>query len=446
MASEWTETTLGEVADLRNGAGIKQVEYSKIGIPLVRVSNFTSHSISMNDCLFVNKLHSRKWSEHRLREGDLLVATVGSWPPNWSSVVGKVVRVPREASGALQNQNTCAILAKPSKADQRFLFYRLKTEDFAHYAANAAAGSANQARLPVTKLGKFLFHLPHIDEQREIAATLGSLDDQIQLLQGQNETLEAIARAIFKSWFVDFDPVRAKAEGREPEGMDAATAGLFPSEFDDSELGPIPKGWQAKFIGELAEIVGGSTPSTTNVSYWEDGEHFWATPKDLSSNNSPVLLGTERKVTTQGLASISSGLLPVGTVLLSSRAPIGYLALTRVPTAINQGFIAMKPLEKVPNVFLLLWTEHAMDTIKSLANGSTFQKISKRNFRTIRLVRPDGATLSAFDSLTQSLYERITVNAKQIQTLAELRDTLLPRLISGKLRVPDAETMMEAVL
>ena len=134
----------------------------------------------MDDCLFINELHARKWSKHRLREGELLVATVGSWPPNWSSVVGKVVRVPSAAFGAIQNQNTCAVLAKPDIADQRFLFYRLKSEEFAHYAANAAAGSANQARLPVAKLSKFSFRLPQIDEQWMIAATLGSFDDKIE--------------------------------------------------------------------------------------------------------------------------------------------------------------------------------------------------------------------------------------------------------------------------
>jgi len=272
------------------------------------------------------------------------------------------------------------------------------------------------------------------------------LDDKTEELSTQNETLEAIARAIFKSWFVDFDPVRAKAEGRETEGMDASTADLFPASLMNSELGEIPQGWAATYIGECAEIVGGSTPSTANAVYWNGGQHCWATPKDLSNNKSPVLLSTERRVTDEGRDDISSGLLPVDTVLLSSRAPIGYLAIAKVPTAINQGFIALKPLGKVSSEFLILWAAQAMETIKSLANGSTFQEISKRNFRTIQLARPSGEVLDAFNAIVKPLYDRITTNAEQVETLSQLRDTLLPRLISGKLRLPEAEKLVEAVL
>jgi type I restriction enzyme S subunit len=327
-----------------------------------------------------------------------------------------------------------------------FLRFWVQGGTFKHQLSGLAASTDMAPYLSLIDQKRLRIVLPPVDEQISIASVLSALDDTIASFRVTNETLEALAGTIFKSWFVDFDPVRAKAEGREPEGMDAATAAHFPGEFQQSELGLIPYGWRADFIGEFAEIVGGSTPSTANFANWQDGEHFWATPKDLSANPSPILLATERRVTDQGLASIGSGLLPVGSVLLSSRAPIGYLALTQVPTAINQGFIAMKPLECTSNVFLLLWTEHAMETIRSLANGSTFQEISKRNFRTIRLVHPDKGVLSAFDSIVQPMYERITANAKQVQTLSELRDTLLPRLISGKLRVPDAEELVEAVL
>jgi type I restriction enzyme S subunit len=175
----------------------------------------------------------------------------------------------------------------------------------------------------------------------DVVGILGSLDDKIELNRRMNETLEEMARALFKSWFVDFDPVRAKMAGHQPAGMDDETAALFPDSFEDSPLGEIPKGWSVTPIGEAVRAVGGGTPSTKELSFWEGGMHCWATPKDLSKLRGPVLLDTERKVTDAGLAKISSGLLPVGTVLLSSRAPVGYLAIAQVPVTVNQGFIAM---------------------------------------------------------------------------------------------------------
>ncbi len=153
----------------------------------------------------------------------------------------------------------------------------------------------------------------------------------------------------------------------------------------------------------------------------------------------PVLLDTERCITDAGLAHISSGLLPVGTVLLSSRAPIGYLAVAEVPVAINQGFIAMKPRNATSNLFLLYWAGAAHDEIVSHANGSTFPEISKSSFRPIRLTAPPQLVMTGFDRIVRPLYQRIVSNNRESRTLAALRDALLPKLISGELRLTDAE-------
>jgi type I restriction enzyme S subunit len=202
--------------------------------------------------------------------------------------------------------------------------------------------------------------IPYPDRQTQevIGRIYFNLSAKIELNRRMNETLVAMARALFKSWFVDFDPVRAKAKGRDP-GLPQPIADLFPESFEDSELGEIPRGWAVKSIGDLANVVGGTTPSTKNSAYWHGGEHAWATPKDLSALSVPVLLDTERRITDAGLARIGSGLLPMGTVLLSSRAPIGYLAVAAIPVAINQGFIAMAPKSGTSNLFLLLWASVA---------------------------------------------------------------------------------------
>lgn len=193
-------------------------------------------------------------------------------------------------------------------------------------------------KLPSDRLLGIEVTLPPLSEQRAIAHILGTLDDKIELNQQMNRKLEAIAQAIFKSWFVDFDPVRAKMEGRQPVGMDAATAALFPNSFEESPLGEIPKGWRVSSIGESVRVVGGSTPSTKEPTYWEGGTICWVTPKDLASLSSSTLLDTERRITELGLQQISSGLLPKGTVLLSSRAPIGYLPIAPSATSYQSRF------------------------------------------------------------------------------------------------------------
>jgi len=270
------------------------------------------------------------------------------------------------------------------------------------------------------------------------------LDDRIELCRRMNETLEAMARALFKDWFIDFGPVRAKMEGREPPGLSPKVAALFPSKLVDSELGEIPEGWVISTIGNEVRAVGGGTPSTKESEFWDNGCHFWATPKDLSKLQFPVILETERKISDAGLAKISSGLLPVGTLLLSSRAPIGYTAITEVPLAINQGFIAMICDKRIPNIFAYLWCKENMDRIVGNANGSTFQEISKSNFRPLAMIVPSVELLSEFSDAVGDLHQQLVSNQKQVASLSTLRDTLLPKLLSGELSIPEAMLQAEA--
>lgn len=288
--------------------------------------------------------------------------------------------------------------------------------------------------------------LPPIATQYSMVEVLRRLDDRIELLRQTNATLESTAQAVFKSWFIAFDPVRAKAEGREPEGMDAATAALFPAEFEASVLGLVPKGWNVGPIGDLVEAVGGSTPDTKNSTFWEPAVHHWTSPKDLSGASSPVLIDTERKVSRAGLAKISSGLLPVGSLLMSSRAPIGYLTLTQVPVAINQGYIAMPPGGRLPPLYLYFWCEANMDGIKGRANGSTFMEISKKAFRPIPALLPPKPVIDSFVEVAGTLFERLVANERQARVLVEIRDALLPRLISGKLRPSEVQLHLEEAI
>lgn len=340
------------------------------------------------------------------------------------------IRVVRPKRKMAFNQDIKAI-TPVAAVDGRFLHYALLAKIPELLDAVEAAGHGTGV-LPTDKLNSLPIPDLPLPEQRAIAATLGALDDKIDLNRKMNATLEAMARALFRDWFVDFGPTRAKMEARAPY-LSTDIWSLFPDRLDDESK---PEGWEVSTIGDEVRVVGGSTPSTKEPDLWDGGIN-WATPKDLSNLAAPVLLETSRTISAAGLAKISSGQLPIGSVLLSSRAPIGYLAMAEVPVAINQGFIGMICDKRVSNVFAWLWTLENMEAILAKANGSTFQEISKGNFRPLPVVVPTAPVLQAFDAIAKPLYDRIAKNERESRTLAQTRDLLLPRLMSGELGVAD---------
>ena len=310
----------------------------------------------------------------------------------------------------------------------RFKYYALSTLGLATMNTDSAVPGLNRDDFHAREI-----QTPPIPEQRAIARVLGALDDKIEANRRMSAALEGLAQAVFKDWFVDFGPVRAKAAGRGRYLPDALWS-LFPDRLVDSEAGEIPEGWVVSTIGKEVDVVGGSTPSTKNSSFW-NGSVNWVTPKDLSTLKSPILLQTSRKITDEGLARIGSGLLPRGTVLLSSRAPIGYLAISDIPVAINQGFIAMICRGRISPAYIYLWTAMNLHSILEYANGSTFQEISKGNFRPLSIVVPPDDLRTIFDAHTEPLFKRIVGNERESRALAGLRDALLPRLVSGEIRL-----------
>ena len=367
--------------------------------------------------------------------------------------------------------NTALYVTDFKGNDPKFIYYLLKTIDFDQFNSGSAQKSLNR-----NAVYPFEVKIPKSQaEQKRISSALSSLEDKVAINHQINQTLEQMAQAIFKSWFVDFEPVKTKivaleAGGSEEDALLAAmqaisgkdeaeltrlqaeqpeqyaelraTAELFPSAMQDSELGEIPEGWNVSQIGDEVTVVGGGTPSTKNPDFWENGEINWTSPKDLSNLADKVLVETERKVTEAGLAKISSGLLPVDTVLMSSRAPVGYLALAKIPVAVNQGYIAMKCEKALSPEFVIQWCAAHMDEIKSRASGTTFAEISKKNFKIIPVVMPTESLISIYSKQASSLYKAIENNVRESDTLAKLRDSLLPKLLSGELSISNAEDQL----
>ena len=401
MAGEWAERPLGDVITLQRGFDLPSQKRKPGKVPIVSSSGISDYH-----------------SEVGVKGPGVVTGRYGT--------IGQVFLI-KEDYWPL---NTTLWVKDFHGNDPHFASYLLRTVDFQSCSDKSSVPGVNRNdlhRIPVL--------LPPLAEQKAIAAVLGALDDKIELNRRMNATLEAMARALFQSWFVDFDPVRAKLDGRPPASLDPATAALFPASFQDSEAGHIPKAWTIQSVGDVVDCVGGGTPSTAEPKYWEGGTHHWTTPKDFSSLQAPILLDTDRKLTDAGIAKISSGLLPAGTLLLSSRAPVGYLAIAAMPVGINQGFIAMKCNERASNFFMLNWCQTNMAEIESRATGTTFAEISKQNFRPIRVVLPPKELIAAFTAKVAPLYAQITANLHQSRTLATLRDTLLPKLLSGELSV-----------
>ena len=296
-----------------------------------------------------------------------------------------------------------------SKILPKYLFYKLKTYDLESLNVGSAVPS-----LTTAVLNQFPFTIPNIPEQKAIAKVLTAFDDKIELLQAQNKTLETMAQTIFKEWF-----------GKYQIGDE------------------LPEGWRVGKLDEVLSICGGTTPSTKNPDFW-GGKINWTSPKDLSNSKGLFLLNTEKKITKEGLNKISSGLLPKGTLLLSSRAPVGYLSITHIELAINQGYIALLPQQYLSNNYMYLWLDKYMQVVKNAANGSTFLEISKTAFRNIECVIPLQEILEKFDQIIDPIFSKVLYNTTQIQSLTKTRDTLLPKLMSGQVLVNNLKQTTDA--
>ncbi|OGH57631.1 MAG: hypothetical protein A3I06_04075 [Candidatus Lindowbacteria bacterium RIFCSPLOWO2_02_FULL_62_12] len=282
-----------------------------------------------------------------------------------------------------------------------------------------------------------------MNDQRAIAHILGALDDKIELNRKMNETLEAMARAIFKSWFVDFDPVRAKAEGRAPAGMDPETAALFPESFQDSEIGEVPRGWREGVINESIEILSGGTPKTSVTEYW-DGNIPWYSVEDAPNDHDVFVIDTKRHIAAAGVESSATQILPMGTTIITARGTVGKLALTAVPMAMNQSCYGVRGTHGYPDLFTYYSLRKVVGDLQQQTHGTVFSTITRQTFTTVKALVPPVTQAQAFDRSVEPLLNRISANLFESRTLAAIRDALLPKLLSGEIRVGAAEKFAEA--
>jgi type I restriction enzyme S subunit len=324
--------------------------------------------------------------------------------------------------------NACLYVIDFHGNDERFAYYLLKSLDFSSFNSGSAQPSLNRNFIhPIS------IEVPPLPEQRAIAHILGTLDDKIELNRRMNETLEAMARALFKSWFVDFDPVRAKAAGRQPYGMDAETAALFPDSFKDSPLGEVPRGWGVEKLRECcSRVENGGTPRRDEPAYWEPGTVPWLTSSEVRQS---IVIETENFISEEGLANSSAKLWPSGTTVVALYgATAGQVCFLAKQMCTNQACCGLTPAESA-SFYLYLRTSSSVEAFAQQARGSAQQNLSQQIVADFPTLIPASEVLKSFENRVRPLFEKWIANLTESRTLAALRDALLPKLLSGEVKV-----------
>jgi type I restriction enzyme S subunit len=432
MSSEWQSYQLGDLFDLTNGFAFKGSEFKPSGIPVIKIKNVKPNCLLLGDLAYVDIAVADKRPDKELKRGDILITMSGNrMDGSRDTWVGKVAYF--DIPGRFMLNQRVGVL-RPKKGievDRKCCAYFLSSDEFQDFFIAVATSSGGQANLSPSQILGEKIRLPPLIEQKKIASLLSALDDRITLLRETNSTLEAIAQALFKSWFVDFDPVHAKMQGRAPEGMDEATAALFPDSFEDSDLGPVPKGWAMTSFRDSINVIGGGTPKTSVPEFW-GGDIPWFSVVDAPNASDVFVVDTEKHITEAGLNGSSTKLLPAGTTIISARGTVGRLALTGCPMAMNQSCYGLRG-KAGDQYFTYFSTTRLVEQLKQRAHGSVFDTITQETFAGVSLGYPTNEVIQAFEQLVEPLLMRIRENLIQANSLASLRDALLPRLISGQL-------------
>ena len=415
MASDLTMVRLDQIAQINPRRSVKKGSDISF-IDMAAIAENRRHIDAAN----ISKRLAKAAGSH-FSNGDTLLARITPCLENGKTAQVNCLEKEEIAEGSTEFIVLCGI----DRQDDDFVYYLCRDQAFREYAIGRMEGTSGRQRVSWQSIANYAFLVPPKNERIQIAETLSSLDDRITLLRDTNKTLEAIAQAIFKSWFIDFDPVRAKMEGRAPAGMDEETAALFPDELVESELGVVPEGWSVQGLDQIATYLNGLAlqkfPPTGN--------------DDL-----PVIkIAQLRKGDTIGADKASRAMKPEyivkdGDVLFSWSGSLEVEIWCGGEGALNQHLFKVTS-EKFSKWFYYLWTRKHLEHFRHVAasKATTMGHIQRSHLSDAKVVVPDEKLLAVAYELFSPLIDRITANSLQAKTLAETRDTLLPRLISGKL-------------
>lgn len=425
---------LADIADVQGGYAFKSADFGSAGVAVVKIANIQPPNVTLDSADRVEQHKLEGLARFELADSDILMAMTGA-------TVGKVARF-RKTERAFLNQRVARISAKGGPELNDFIYALVSLPGFDKQIESAAAGSA-QANISAAGIGAVAIPSLGRDAQLVIGSIARSIDDRITLLRETNATLEAIAQALFKSWFVDFDPVRAKAEGRQPEGMDATTAALFPDSFEDSELGLVPKGWVCGALSDLANLNPESWTARTRpetVAYVDLANAKENVIAEITGYRFDDAPSRARRV-------LRDGDTIVGTVRPGNRS-FAFIANAAENLTGSTGFAVLRPksIESTEFVYLAATSAPNIEYLTHVADGGAYPAVRPEVVASLATTVPPAQILLTFHEIAKPLFASHAGNHVQAQTLTQLRDTLLPRLISGQLRLPEAEHVVEAAL
>lgn len=412
------ETVLDTLIDYRGKTPVKQ----SFGVPLITAKIVKNGRIEEPN-EFISEEDYKSWMNRGYPNiGDVIITT--------EAPVGEVAQLTNNYVALAQR--VILLRGKTKQLDNTYLKYCLMT-DFVQSQIHARGSGTTVFGIKQSELRKIEILVPPVYEQKSIAKILSSFDDKIELNRKMNATLEQIAQAIFKSWFVDFDPVKAKAAGREPEGMDAETAALFPSEFEQSELGMIPKGWKIGVLKDCClKVESGGTPSRKELPYWNKGSIMWLTSSEVRN---PIVLNTKEYISEEGLKNSNAKLWPSGTTVVAMYgATAGEVCLLAISLTANQACCGLIPKQAF-RCFLFLQTLSSKYVLSRKAAGSAQQNLNQSLVANFGIVIPSKEIVEIFEQKVATLIDKWVDNERQNVLLIDLRDTLLPKLISGQLQI-----------
>ncbi|MCZ8157669.1 MAG: restriction endonuclease subunit S [Leptospira sp.] len=413
--SEFQEICISDVI-LSANTGLDAIKRAPIvlndtGIKCLRIQD-VSQEKKFEDWGFTN-VEERNFYKFQLKKNDIIVARTGA-----SIGVNKIIE---ENSNAVFNNGLIRIRVNENLCDSKYLFYNFRTSNYNAYIDSISGGTSTQPNMQINALLRYEISLPPIPTQKAIAHILGSLDDKIELLRQMNETLEAMARALFKSWFVDFDPVRKKADGL-PTGLPKEVEDMFPSEFVDSELGEIPKGWKVGKLGDYIQILdlkriplSGAERAKRKGTYpYHGATSIMDYVDDFIFEGIFVLLGED------------------GSVIKEDSTPFVQYVWGKIWVN-NHAHVLLG--NGISNEHLKVFLEQV--NISAFVNGAVQAKLNQENMKKIPFIFSSNSINKAYGNLINNWFEIFRSNFEQIQTLVTIRDSLLPKLISGELELSD---------
>lgn len=392
------------------GSDIKKSVYTNSGVPVLNGANLQGFTLKENTFGYVSEEKADSLKKCNAHRGDIIVTHRGT--------LGQIVYIPNNSlfERYVISQSQFRFNLKPELARAEFIVYYFHTREGQYkILSNASQVGVPALARATTTFRQLEVKVPPLPVQDKIVGILSALDSKIESNNKINANLEAQAEALFKSWFVDFTPFKDQP-------------------FVDSELGPIPQGWKVGKLGDLGEIVGGSTPSKSKPEYYTTHGIAWLTPKDLSTSKAKFTSRGEIDITDEGYKSTSTKLMPRGSVLFSSRAPIGYLTIAKNEICTNQGFKSLVP-NGVGTGFVYYTLRHLTPQIENRATGSTFKEASATLMRSVETIVPPTSILNKFEELLRPILQFQEKKEEENQWLAALRDTLLPKLMSGEIKL-----------